>query len=122
MAFKFESLEIWKLALDFANEIYGLIKEFPNDEKFELASQVRRSASSIPANIAEGSGGSSVKDFQNFLDIALKSVYETISHLALALRRGYIVEEDYENLKGEAETLVKKIKSFKSWLDKSGKF
>ena len=122
MAFKFESLEIWKLGLEFADQVYDLTKKFPESERFELTSQARRSASSASANIAEGSGGSSVKDFQNFLDIALKSICETVSHLALALKRDYLDEGDYTIRKDKAEVLVRKIKSFKSWLDKNGKF
>jgi four helix bundle protein len=122
MAFKFETLEIWKLALEFADRIYALTNEFPQDARFELTSQIRRSASSASANIAEGSGGSSVKDFQNYLDIAVKSVYETVSHLALARRRSYLNESQHGELKDKAEVLVKKIKVFKRWLDEHQKF
>lgn len=122
MAFKFESLEIWKLALEFADFARNLARKFPQEERFGLTSQVFRSSSSPSANIAEGSGGSSVKDFQNYLDIAIKSVYETVSHFALALRREYISKSEYEELKKKAEVLVKRIKAFKSWLDKHGRF
>lgn len=122
MAFKFESLEIWKLAVEFADDSFDLTKKFPPEERFELTSQARRSTSSPAANIAEGSGGSSVKDFQNYLDIAIKSVYETVSHFALALRREYISNSEYEELKKKAEVLVRRIKAFKNWLDKHGRF
>ncbi len=122
MAFKFETLEIWKLALDFADYIYELAGKFPQSERFELASQIRRSASSVPANIAEGSGGSSVKDFQNYLDIAVKSICETVSHFALAKERGCINESEYGELKERAEVLVKRIKVFRRWLSEHRRF
>ncbi|PJC23215.1 four helix bundle protein [candidate division WWE3 bacterium CG10_big_fil_rev_8_21_14_0_10_48_23] len=122
MSFKFETLDIWKLALELADGVYELTRKFPQDERFELTSQTRRSASSVPANIAEGSGGSSVKDFQNYLDIAIKSIYETVSHLALARRRGYINESKYTEQKNKAEALIRKIKAFKGWLTKRERF
>jgi len=109
MAFKFETLEIWKLAIEYSDGVYDLTEKFPDDERFGLTAQTRRSSSSVPANMAEGSGGSSVKDFQNYLDIAIKSVYEAVSHLVLAKKR-------------QAEKLVRKIKAFRCWLDERGKF
>lgn len=120
--FKFETLEIWKLAIEYSDGVYDLTDKFPDEERFGLTAQARRSSSSAPASIAEGSGGSSVNDFQNYLDIALKSIYETVSHLALAEKRGYITKEEYEEQKAQAEKLVRKIKAFKRWLDENKKF
>ena len=57
MPFKFEKLEIWKLAIDLANEIHILTRNFPKEEMFSLTSQMKRAADSISLNIAEGSTG-----------------------------------------------------------------
>lgn len=71
--FKFELLEIWKLANDHADELYKLTKKFPKDEKYALTDRLNRSSSSIADNIAEGSGSKTVRDFKNYLQISVKS-------------------------------------------------
>lgn len=81
MAFRFENLEIWKFSIVFTSKIYQITRNFPSQELFSLVDQLRRAASSIAANIAEGSGSSTTKDFVRYLDIAIKSCYETVSHL-----------------------------------------
>lgn len=109
MAFRFEQLEVWVEANVLATKIYTVTKRFPKEELFALTSQIRRSAGSIAANIAEGSGGNSKKDFCHYLDIAIKSLYETVSHLYLSEQQGYISKGEREILYNEAEVLVKKI-------------
>lgn len=116
MAFRFEGLDIWKDSNSYALKIYRITKKFPREEQFALVDQLRRSSSSISANIAEGSGSSSNKDFSHYLDIAIKSTYETVSHLHLAYQLGYISDTIRQDLYSEAEVLVKKIKNFKKWL------
>lgn len=118
MAFRFEKLEVWKEANQYANRIYQITKLFPRDELFALTDQLKRAASSIPANIAEGSGSSSKKDFCHYLDIAIKSIYETVSHLYLAQDQKYISEDQRNILYKEAELLAKKIQMLKRWLKK----
>lgn len=118
MAFRFEELDIWKESNNYANKVYKLTKTFPRSEFFGLISQLQRAANSIPANIAEGSGSESKKDFVHYLEIAIKSIYETISHLYLAKQQHYIREQQRIELYREAELLVKKIQSFKKWLRK----
>lgn len=114
--FRFEKLDIWNDANLFVKNIYKITKSFPRDELFALVDQLRRSASSTSANIAEGSGSSSNKDFCHYLGIAIKSIYETVSHLHLAEQQGYISKQTKIELYEEAEILVKKIQSFKKWL------
>ena len=117
--FKFETLDIWRESAAFAKEIYTLTKLFPRDELFSLSDQLKRSAVSVPANIAEGSGSSSRKDFSHYLDISIKSMYEVVSHLHIAYDQGYLTEDQRLKLYNEAEVLVRKIKSFKVWLSKT---
>lgn len=121
MAFRFEHLDIWKDSNLFISKIYKATKEFPRDELFSLTNQLRRSAGSISANIAEGAGSSSDKDFSHYLDIAIKSLYETVAHLYLAKEQKYISERLRKQFYNDAEVLVKRIQSFKKWLNKSHK-
>lgn len=118
MAFRFENLDIWIEAGKYVVKIYKITRKFPRHEMFALTSQLRRAVSSISANIAEGAGSSSVKDFSHYLDIAIKSIYETVSHLYLAKQQDYISEKDRVDLYADAEILVKKAQSFKKWLQK----
>lgn len=118
MAFRFEQLEIWKEANNYASTIYQITKNFPREELFSLTDQLKRSASSISANIAEGSGSDSKKDFRHYLDISIKSIYETVSHLNLAKDQGYISEKQRSELYLQAEVLTKRVQAFKKWLNK----
>lgn len=117
--FKFESLEIWIEAKNYSNKIYYVTKSFPKEETFGLTDQLRRAANSISANIAEGSGSNSKKDFCHYLDIAIKSLYETVSHLYIAQDQDYIDENQRKELYRIAESLVKRIQNFKIWVDKN---
>lgn len=117
MAFiRFEKLEIWKDSVIYSKHIYKIVKEFPKEELFALTDQLKRSTSSIPANIAEGSGSSSKKEFLHHIDIAIKSLYERVSHLYLAFKLKYISENQRHDFYTEAEILVKKIQNFRLYL------
>ncbi|MEX2028552.1 MAG: four helix bundle protein [Candidatus Curtissbacteria bacterium] len=116
--FRFEKLDAWKMAIDYANSIYDICETLPKSEIFGLASQLRRAALSISSNIAEGSGSSSTKDLCSFLDIAIKSTIETVSQLHFALQRKYLTEKTLNELYAEAEVLVKRIQALKSYLKK----
>ena len=116
MAFRFESLEVFHLALEFAARTYEKVKKFPVEERFDLASQTRRAANSIALNIAEGSGRGTKKDFSHFLDIAVGSTFEVVTCFFLAKKHGYISEQDLTDIKREGEILSKKIHSFKNTL------
>src|SRR5258706_12294359 len=95
MAFRFEELKVWHIAADLSNEIDLLTKTFPVEERFSLASQMKRAADSVVLNIAEGSTGQSIPEFKRFLDIALRSAIEVVACLYLAHKRKYISEEVY---------------------------
>ena len=110
--FRFEELEIWQLAIDYAKAIYQLVEKFPKVEMFALSDQIRRAVVSISNNIAEGSGGTD-RDFANYLDIAAKSTLETVNCLHLAREFGYINESVERDFYGRAELLVKKIRALK---------
>jgi four helix bundle protein len=82
----FTRLTAWKRAIDLAEEVYSCTTAFPTSEKFGLIRQTRQAASSVPANIAEGSGRRTPGEFRQFLSNALGSATELSSHLVLAGR------------------------------------
>ncbi len=114
MAFRFETLDIWKDSVLFIKDIYIITKTFPREEFFSLVDQLRRAATSIAANISEGSGSSSKKEFAYFLDVSVKSLYEAVSHLFVAKELHYISHQTYKDLYNKAEILSKKIRAFKA--------
>ena len=92
------NLDVWKKAVGFSVRIYEITETFPRDEKYGLTSQVRRAAVSIAANIAEGAGRTSKKEFANFLSIAQGSASEVETELLIALRLGYVNQEVFRDL------------------------
>jgi four helix bundle protein len=108
MAFRFEELKVWHIAADLYNEIDLLAKTFPVEERYSLASQMKRAADSVVLNIAEGSTGQTVPEFKRFLDIALRSAIEVVACLYLAWKRKYVTEENYHK-HNEYEILCKMI-------------
>lgn len=95
----FTDLFAWKKNHEFVKLVYQITKKFPEDEKFALTSQLRRSASSITANIAEGYGRYHLKDKIRFYYQARGSNTESQNHLILAYELNYLTEEEYLKLK-----------------------
>ena len=91
----FKKLKVWNNSVDLAVEIYQLTKDFPNDEKFGLISQMRRAAVSISSNIAEGTARRTSKDFNSFLAIAVGSAFELETQLIISSKLEYIKSEKY---------------------------
>lgn len=107
----FEDLDIWKLSHSLVLEIYKITKTFPKSKDYILTKQIIRSAQSIPANISEGMGRFSKKEFLQFLIISRGSVEETKYHLILAKDLGYLEDNLFEELKNNYTILGKKINS-----------
>ena len=114
----FEDLEIWQLARDFRKKISGLIKKFPSIEKFRLADQMARASRSVTANIAEGYGRYHYQENIQFCRQARGSLYEMIDHLTVALDEKHISDELFEELKGEAFIIVKRLNGYIQYLNK----
>lgn len=115
--FNFEKLDVWNAAIEYADDVYRVTKPFPADERFGLTSQLRRSAVSVSANIAEGSGRSSKNDFTRFVEIAFGSLMETISHLTVAKRQGYVESENHQLLYGQAERVGRMLSGLRRSLE-----
>jgi four helix bundle protein len=90
--FKFEKLDVWQKAIDFADLVYSKTKSFPVDERFGLTNQMRRAAVSISSNIAEGSARISDADFARFVEIPAGSLFEVVSEATVAKRQGRVID------------------------------
>jgi four helix bundle protein len=88
--FKFERLEVWDLSLELIDEMYAVAERLPSKERFNLAQQLRRAATSISLNVAEGSTGQSDPEQSRFLGLAIRSLIETVACLRLVARHGYL--------------------------------
>jgi four helix bundle protein len=108
----FQELKIWQKAHDLTLKIYKLTEQITKSEEYGLKSQIRRSAVSVAANIAEGYGRKSKKDFTNFLIIARGSIQETRYHCILLKDLGLIPSEQLEIIRKEYESLKISINAF----------
>jgi four helix bundle protein len=88
----YENLKVWQLSMDLVTNVYSLVKLLPKDETYALSDQIRRSAVSVPSNIAEGSSRNSKKEFTQFLYISLGSICELETQLIIAENIGYITD------------------------------
>ena len=113
---RFEDLECWQEARKFVNFIYSLTKNDQFRRDFELVKQVRESAVSSMANIAEGFHRNSNREFMRFLDYSRSSIAETLSHLYVALDQSYIDESEMKSAKRLADLVWKKVNNFISYL------
>lgn len=114
MAFKFEELRVWEMAINLSAEVNVLIKSFPVEERFVLSSQIQRAADSVALNISEGSTGQSNAEFKKFLGYSIRSVIEVISCLYLGKKRNIINEEAFTRLYSAYEGLIIKNQALKN--------
>ncbi len=89
----YKELIVWQKSMYLVEMVYQLTALFPDEEKFGLTNQIRRSAVSVPSNISEGAGRNSKKEFRNFLGIANGSLNELTTQLELASRLGFTTDE-----------------------------
>ena len=106
---RFEDLRVWQDALELAVVVYKTTKAFPDDERYGITSQIRRAASSISANIAEGFGRRSLKDKTHFYTMAYGSILEVKNFLHLSFRLEYIEEDPVQSLLDTALSIQKQL-------------
>ncbi len=94
----YKDLKVWEKSHQFTLKIYEVTKFFPKDETYALTSQLRRSASSIPANIAEGCGKNTNQDFAKYLNISLGSSNESEYFIILSKDLNYLSQQDFDML------------------------
>lgn len=105
----FRKLTVYQKAMDLADKVYDLVRQFPDSERYSMTSQITRATTSISANIAEGNGQLFVKKTFSFFNNALGSANEVICWLEHARRRGYICEEQEESLTKDTQEVMKMI-------------
>lgn len=91
----FKKLKVWNIAHSFVLNVYSATKTFPSAERFGLTAQIRKSALSIPSNLAEGCGRGSTGSFASFVQIASGSACEAEYQLLLARELGYLKKEEH---------------------------
>jgi four helix bundle protein len=96
----FKDLTVWQRAHELTLAVYQATRGFPREEVYALTSQIRRSASSVAANIAEACGRDGSAEFGRFLKVAMGSASETEYHLILSRDLGYVEREAWERLNG----------------------
>jgi four helix bundle protein len=108
----FTDLDTWKHARRLRQEVYRTAANFPAHEKYGLSSQIKRAASSVTANLAEGYGRYSYQENVQFCRQSRGSLYELRDHLTTALDAGYIQQEKYEQLEAIAMSAIKLVNGY----------
>jgi len=105
-----EDLNVFKKAHEMTLELYKITKNFPSDEKWELSNQIRRAASSICANLMEGSHRNNSKEYRQFVGIANGSAGELKYHILLGHDLKYMDDVQYEGLRNECNEISKMLR------------
>ncbi len=116
--YKFEKLEVWELSLQYSDLIYSVARQLPETERFNLASQIIRAATSLSLNIAEGSTGQSNSDQSRFLGMAQRSLIEPVACLKFIERRHFTLKENPRTLYDMSEVLFAKLAAFRKSITK----
>jgi len=114
----YTKLDVWIESRKLANLIYNISKQFPKEEVYGLTNQLRRSAVSIPSNIAEGCGRQTSKDTINFLHISRGSLYELETQCFLALDQQYIDEKQFNEAFALAQSCKRLLNGFINYYKK----
>jgi four helix bundle protein len=113
-------LKVWQLSIEMVSNVYNATRHFPKEEIYALTGQMRRSAISVPSNIAEGAARTTAREFLNFLSIARGSLSELETQIIISQRLGYLdknadIEEEINELflmlNGLMRSVKKKIES-----------
>ena len=93
----YRDLLVWQKAMSLVTEVYKITQSFPTSEVYALTGQIRRSAISIPSNIAEGYGRNSTNDYKRFLQIAVGSLFELQTQIEIALNLNYFSKDIFDD-------------------------
>jgi four helix bundle protein len=105
----YKELEVWQKAVALTTELYKITGTFPYWEKFGLTAQIRRAATSVPANIAEGWGRGSTKEYIQFLLVARGSLMELETHLIVSRNIGLLAEQALREAESRVESIAKML-------------
>jgi four helix bundle protein len=110
----FQRLIVYQQAKDLVKLVYALMKKFPADERYALCDQLRRSAISIPSNIAEGMGRMAEKEQGHFINIAFGSLMEVLAQIDIAKDLDYITKEEYIQVESLVSEIGKMLSSLRA--------
>lgn len=113
----FRELKVWRKAIELVNDVYRITEGFPKEEVFGLRQQVRKSAVSIPSNIAEGCGRNTDPQLIRYLDIAQGSACELETQLLIAKNLGFIPKEELSVISKNLDEIQRMIQGFKNTLE-----
>jgi four helix bundle protein len=116
MAYKFQQLKVYQLALGYVDKVYVLSRGLPVMERFNLQNQLERAATSIVLNIAEGSTGQSNIEQRRFLGLALRSYLETVACFDIIERQGYLPGNTLMEIRELGHELFIKLQAFRKAL------
>jgi four helix bundle protein len=94
----YQELDAWQKGVRLSIEVYKVTEDFPRSEKFGLTAQIRRATVSVPANIAEGWGRGSTREYVQFLIVARGSIFELETHLIIGQKLGFLKESQLDQL------------------------
>lgn len=114
--YKFQRLEVYRLALEYVDAVYDLSQHLPESERFNLRSQIERAATSIVLNIAEGSTSQSNAEQARFLGLGIRSFLETIACCDLIERRSYVPSNELDMVRELGHGLFIKLQAFRKKL------
>jgi four helix bundle protein len=117
VSFRFEGLDIWQMAKEYATKVYAATAKFPRHEDYGLRSKMNRAVNSISLNIAEGSAKGTDKAFAYHLEIAVGSTFEVVAASVVAMQQAYISAEEHKALYDEGQRFAKSINAFRSTLN-----
>ena len=107
----FRDLTVWQKSMALLTRLYRETNGFPTDEKFGLVSQIRRSAVSIPSNIAEGFGRHATNDYLRFLQISMGSLFELETQIEISRNLGYLNKDEFEILDSSCREIERMLSS-----------
>lgn len=108
----YRKLKVWQKSMQFVTILYSELKFFPTEELFGLSSQIKRSAISIPSNVAEGYGRDGKKDYLRFLNISLSSLFELQTQIEIAFNLKYLEKDSFEELYEYTREIERMLTSF----------
>lgn len=115
---RFKELKVWQRSVDLAVAVYKATKDFPAEERYSITSQIRRSAVSVPSNIAEGAGRNTNNDFHHFLSISNGSSNELETQLIIANRLDYLNTNNLDQLAKQINEIQSMLAGLQSTLKK----
>ena len=109
MILNYRDLKVWQKSIDLVVECYRLSERFPKTETYGLASQLRRAAVSVPANVAEGHARTHTKEYLHHLSIAYGSLTELETHLVIASRLKYVDSDSLKTILGKSGEIARML-------------